>query len=738
MNAAARWVLLIAFALATASHAAPPTVTIRRIAVSGDHAPGTPPDVTFFGALEVDAGTVPLIDEDGRVGFAASLAPGVIPNEMGIWIERDGALTLVVRNGDQVPGLAPGVTFAIGGFFSNQPNVANGRTAFSSILANVPNSTEGVAVGLFKETAGGLALVHLGLTQAPGLASGILLGLFPDPPFFNDAGAVSIFAFLSGSDVTRDNDESFWSDRTGALRLIVREGDAAPGTTAVFGAGNSRFTSTGFTGGTFNAQSRLMLHGNLAGEGIDDFNNEGIWVEGPEGLTLLAREGEQAPGLAPGVKFGRTGFFTFGESVPIVLGAGGAALFQARVGGDDVNATGATTLWTNRNGVLEVVALGRDSGAIPEGDPAPGFPPGTSFTSFANARINAANRIAFVGAVEGNGVSGDLFDFGVWSDRSGPLALVVRDGMPVPDLHPGVVFGNPSKLSNTYALLRLTDAGQVLFATEVSGAIPPRTRGLFLSEPDGQIHTVLRTNDVVDLAGDGSDVRSVVDFLGGDMSRAGEFALKLLFADGTIAIVTARVTTSSTTTTSTTAPPSTTTTTLPTQRSTCTSKKLSVAGKSALAATKCHAKAVSKGIALDLECFPKADAKFIEGWGKAEAVGDCLAPTGDAKAVAAKVSAFLDDVVTDLVNAPGPSTCTSKKLTLAGKQASSRLTCHMKAAAKGVAVDPACLQKATDKFTIGWARAEKSADCQAGTGDLSTIEGKVDALVDDVASELLP
>ena len=35
------------------------------------------------------------------------------------------------------------------------------------------------------------------------------------------------------------------------------------------------------------------------------------------------------------------------------------------------------------------------------------------------------------------------------------------------------------------------------------------------------------------------------------------------------------------------------------------------------------------------------------------------------------------------------------------------------------------------------ARAEKSADCQAGTGDLSTIEGNVDALVDDVASALL-
>src|SRR5262245_18626435 len=376
------------------------------------------------------------------------------------------------------------------------------------------------------------------------------------------------------------------------LGLIVREGDTAPGTNAVFGAGNSVFARVGFRAFNFNQQSRLILHGNLAGAGIDDFNDEGIWVEGPGGLTLLAREGEQAPGLPPGVHFGRNAVNAFSEPVLPALSDNGAAFFQARVGGDDVEATGSTTLWTNRNGALELVALGRDLGAIPEGDPAPGVPPGRSFTSFADARINAADRIAFVGAVEGNGETGDVFDFGVWSDRSGALALVVQDGMPVPDQIPGVVFGNPSGISNTYALEGLTDAGQVLFTTRISGLVPPLTRGLFLSEPDGRLHTVLRTGDLVDLAGDGSGPNTVADFRVGGVSRLGETVLKLLFADGTIAIVTARVTTPSTTTTSTTAPPTTTTTTLPTQRSRCTSRKLSVAGKAALAATRCHAKAL--------------------------------------------------------------------------------------------------------------------------------------------------
>jgi hypothetical protein len=169
------------------------------------------------------------------------------------------------------------------------------------------------------------------------------------------------------------------------------------------------------------------------------------------------------------------------------------------------------------------------------------------------------------------------------------LALVACDGMPVPDLQPGVVFGTPEREANTYAVLGMTDAGEVLFATEVSGAIPPRTRGLFCRSP-----------------------------------TAG-----------------------------------------------CT------------------------------PCCGPATSSILPAMG----------------ATCAR--------------------CTSKKLSLTGKTAASRLTCHMKAAAKGVAVDPACLRKARNTFTTGWARAEKSADCRAGTDDVSTIESKVDAFVTDVVSALL-
>jgi hypothetical protein len=68
-----------------------------------------------------------------------------------------------------------------------------------------------------------------------------------------------------------------------------------------------------------------MLYGTLAGTGIDDLNDEGLWVEGPGGLERLAREGEQAPGLPAGIKFGSSsGIDVFESPAPTVLGDTGA------------------------------------------------------------------------------------------------------------------------------------------------------------------------------------------------------------------------------------------------------------------------------------------------------------------------------------------------------------------------------------------------------------------------------
>jgi hypothetical protein len=172
------------------------------------------------------------------------------------------------------------------------------------------------------------------------------------------------------------------------------------------------------------------------------------------------------------------------------------------------------------------------------------------------------------------------------------------------------------------------------------------------------------------------------------------------------------------------------------QESKCTSGKLKSAGKKAAGRGKCYVKGVSKGLAPDPACLSKATDAFAKGFSKAEAKADCIAPTGDQAAIEAKVDAFIDSL-RDTVNgsAPGPSKCDSKKLSAATKKAAGKAGCQAKAAKKGEAADPACLQKAEDKFTTALGKAEGGDDCTS-TGQAATLENAVDAFIADLVAEL--
>ena len=172
------------------------------------------------------------------------------------------------------------------------------------------------------------------------------------------------------------------------------------------------------------------------------------------------------------------------------------------------------------------------------------------------------------------------------------------------------------------------------------------------------------------------------------------------------------------------------------QGSSCTSGKLKSAGKKAAGRGKCYSKAVGKGLTPDPACLQKASDAFTKGFTKAEGKGDCIAPTGDHDAIEAKVDAFIASV-RDTVNgsAPGPSKCDSKKLAAATKKAAAKAGCQSKAAKKGDPLDPACLQKAEDKFTGALGKAEGGDDCTS-TGQVNTLENAVDAFIADLVAEL--
>jgi hypothetical protein len=510
------------------------------IALTGQQAPETEPGVTFFNALEPIVGTGPRIDGQGSIVFAPFLAgPGLPPTEQAIYFEQGGTLELVMRNGDPAPGAGPGAIFLTNGFFALAPTIAAGRIAFRGV-ASVPGSF--ATGGIWSGPPDDLQLVALANTQAPGLPAGVNLGIAGF--VFNTSGHTLMGSFLSGSGVNTNNDESLWSDRGGSLSLVVREGDPAPGTDgAVFGAASSTFAPGGLRSFNFNAQSRVALYGNIAapGGGIDDFNDEGIWLEddgGPGVLALVVREGDAAPGFDSGVHIAAgNGIDCFNGPL---INDSGALMFSADMTGLpelEVPPLTSESLWSTRTGKLEVVAH--------YGQQPPGEPPGDFFVGFGQFSLNQSGQVAFIGVVPGPLVGGDIEDFGIWWDAPAPgngtLTQLLRDGTQVPGLPNGVVFGTTA-LSNTlsFVLLSYAPNGNLLFTSFLSGPgiTAQNNFGVFLADPDGGIQTLVRTGDMLDVSGDGSDLRTVIDILPGNLSDDSDTVFKVLFSDGSIAVFT--------------------------------------------------------------------------------------------------------------------------------------------------------------------------------------------------------
>ncbi|MEM9166855.1 MAG: choice-of-anchor tandem repeat NxxGxxAF-containing protein [Planctomycetota bacterium] len=178
--------------------------------------------------------------------------------------------------------------------------------------------------------------------------------------------------------------------------------------------------------------------------------NEGIWVEAGSGLVLAAREGDPAPGLSAGVVI---------EALDIAIRAGASTgAFQARIGGAGIS-TGNDIVLLGEGPAGTFGVLAR------EGDPAPGVGGGlfSAFVGF--PAINAAAQRAFVGnLLVGTGGVTAANQGGIWTDRSGSLALLVRSGNPAPGAGAGVDFATFD------ADLAINPSGTIAFAATLTGS----------------------------------------------------------------------------------------------------------------------------------------------------------------------------------------------------------------------------------------------------------------------------
>ncbi len=493
----------------------------------GPLGPGLGAGVSFRGF------DVPTLNGAGHSAFSGSLTgAGVsLANQDGVWSEGGGAgLALIARMGNPAPGTGAGVNFI--GFNSPVLNDA-GQAAFRGYITGV-GVTGSNNQGVWTEGGGsGLTLVARTDTQAPGTAAGVKF-LDLEKPVFNDAGQAAFFADLTGAGVISSvNDSGFWSEGGGSgLTLVARTGNQAPATDP--GVNFSRFRSIGVASPPLNHAGQTAFFGGLAGAGVTGLNDGGIWSGGGgSSLALVARVGDQAPGLAPGVNFSTR---TFGS--PALNRAGQTAFSGGLI--DNNGGNNGRGIWSEGGGAgLALVAR--------TGSQAPGTD--VNFSSFGSLVLNDAGQVAFSGNITGVGVTSSNNN-GIWSEGGGSgLALVARTGSQAPGTPGGVNFGSFG--SNGGTPLVLNGAGQTAFLGNLTGAGVNGSNGtgIWATDADGQLQMIVREGELFDVSNDplSQDLRlisnlSLITGSGGEDGRAasfndaGQLAFLARFTDGSSGI----------------------------------------------------------------------------------------------------------------------------------------------------------------------------------------------------------
>jgi hypothetical protein len=505
--------------------------SLALVAHSGNQAPGTPIGVNFGGFT----GNNPSLNDAGQTAFQAGLTgSGVSPtNNFGIWAtDLTGALQLIARTGDLLEvGPCDFRTISLLRFRGETGNSDGRPSAFNNqgqlaFFARFTDGTSGIFVSnrvaipepstilLLACTAGAAVVIrrwprraHLHLyvnaglvlclattpaiaeaaalrtvalsgQPAPGTSSGVNYNSF-SAPVLNDAGQAAFLSNLSGYGVDLTNDRGFWSEGSGSLALVAREGEQAPGTPSgsyyQFFEGPPVLNDAGQT--AFRAS--LMISG-----AVNSNNDEGIWSEGSGSLAIVAREGDQAPGTRDGVKY-----YDFNN--PVLNNAGQTA-FYADLRGGDVHFDGSAYtnnqgIWSEGYGSLALVAR---TGSQP-----PGMASTVKYQVLAQDFVlNDAGQTAFWARTIGG-----CCHQGIWSDRSGSLALIVHTGSQAPDTPSGVNYSSffPGTIINYFGYRpALNNAGQTAFrATLIGSGVDSTNNSGIWSEGSGSLAIVAREGD---------------------------------------------------------------------------------------------------------------------------------------------------------------------------------------------------------------------------------------------------
>jgi hypothetical protein len=435
---------------------------LHRVVQDGMAAPGFPEGVTFSSTTRDFA----TFDLAGRTTFSSYVTVPDLPplSASGLWAEESGQLRKLLATGDQAPGLPAGdliehVNMALMNDFGQ-------RAATVTLAGSQINANNRFAV-YSDRTSSFQAVARTG-AAAPGLGPGVVFGPFAfDDLVQNNQGELVFLGFLRGSAVTDANDSGIWTNSGGSLRLVAREGQAAPG------AGGAVFrnpsVSTPFEPPAMNDRGHVAFEARV----FSQTGPTGIWADEGGGLRLVVLQGQPIPAA-----FG-SGTFV-GVDQPVINNAGQigfrAEFFEPGFGGVE-------SVWREQAGSLELIAR--------EGQVAPGTGGETFFNigEFSSTQIvlNNAGQVAFDARLTPSPEVTLANARGIWAtDPGGNLQLVVREGDQIevaPDDFRTIsilqLFGTRGQLSPAMAAVGsgLNDFGQIAFHAYFTD----NSQGIFVS-----------------------------------------------------------------------------------------------------------------------------------------------------------------------------------------------------------------------------------------------------------------
>jgi hypothetical protein len=348
----------------------------------------------------------------------------------------------------------------------SNPGINNsGQVIFRAFLQ--PNADGGIWAG----TPTALKLIARQGNQAAGIEPEGRYYYFLFNPSINDAGQVAFLARLYGTKDAPNDDSGIWTEQSGVLRLVAREGSNAPGT-----PGGSVFDR--LNPPTLGDQGQVAYVGFLregSGDVVAD-NSQGIWLDRDGIPSLVARAGDLAAGAS-----GEAVFRSFNDPV---LGGSDHIAFRGflleGVGG--VSTENRMGIWSGDGDKLKLIARSQDSAAGTQGV--------FNFMDLDSLSINDRGQVAFLAGLQtGKGDVSDNDNLGIWAeDSAGVLQLVVRTGSEL-EVAPNVfrvltgldLLGATTKIGNGF-----NDVGQVAFIANFSDG----SSGIFVSnrvavpEPD--------------------------------------------------------------------------------------------------------------------------------------------------------------------------------------------------------------------------------------------------------------